>query len=163
MNLIKLFLLLILFFMIGNFGIHLYFKQKRTLFFKSIGNIKFRECLNLKNVLNATSKISFSWQSFRAEIILYENSLFVLLRNSNFKGFINQNQSILQISGNKNIEKFEGVSKVYFLEKYQINQNELKLFSTQNLIISAKFEIIIDFKDRLEELKIVENYLSKIK
>jgi hypothetical protein len=163
MSIIKLFLPFILFFIIGNYGIHLYFKQKRALFFKNIGNRKFREYLNLKTVINATSKISFSLQSFRADVVLFENSLYVLLKNSNLKGLINQNQSILQISRNENIGKFEGISKVYFLEKYEINNNKIKIFSTQNLIVSAKFEIIIDFKDRLEELKIVENYLSEIK
>lgn len=163
MSIIKLFLPFILFFIIGNYGIHLYFKQKRTSFFKNIGNRKFREYLNLKTVINATSKISFSLQSFRADVVLFENSLYVLLKNSNLKGLINQNQSILQISRNENIEKFEGISKVYFLEKYEINNNKIKIFSTQNLIVSAKFEIIIDFKDRLEELKIVKNYLSEIK
>lgn len=140
----------------GNYGIHLYYKYKRKLLFSRIGNQNFAEAKNIRTEIYAQSKLSASWQFFRSDIILFENKLLILLRN----GLINMNQPIIQISKNEKAEKLDGVTKIYVLQKKEYFETKIKINSTQVLLVKADFEINLDFKDKLEELKIVQEFIN---
>ena len=79
----------------------------------------------------------------RLKIIWY--TLLILLRNYNLKGLINQNQSIIQFTKTVNAKKMNGVGKVYIIEKKEFIENKIQIYSEQNLIVNAKFEILLDF------------------
>jgi len=151
---------MISFLIFGNYGFHLYYKNKRKLLFKRIGNQNFVEIKNVRTEICAKSKFSFSWQLFMSDIILFENTLLILLRNYNLKGLINQNQSIIQISKSRNTEKLDGVGRIYILENNEFNGEKIKINSTQYLMTKAEFEVDLDFKNKLDELKVVTEFMN---
>lgn len=79
---------MISFLIFGNYGFHLYYKNKRRLLYKRIGNQNFVEIKNVRTEICAKSKLSFSWQLFMSDIILFENTLLILLRNYTLKNLI---------------------------------------------------------------------------
>ncbi|MEN2412926.1 hypothetical protein [Flavobacterium mesophilum] len=95
-----------------------------------------------------------------SDIILFENTLLILLRNYNLKGLINQNQSIIQISKSRNTEKLDGVGRIYILENNEFNGEKIKINSTQYLMTKAEFEVDLDFKNKLDELKVVTEFMN---
>ena len=160
-NLISIILLMFSFLFLGNYGIHIYYKNKRKLLFAEIGNQKFIEIKNVNAKIYTKSKVSVSWQFFMSDIILIENTLLILLRNYNLKGLINQNQSIIQFTKTVNAKKMNGVGKVYIIEKKEFIENKIQIYSEQNLIVNAKFEILLDFKNRTKESNIVKEYINE--
>jgi hypothetical protein len=151
---------MISFLIFGNYGFHLYYKNKRRLLYKRIGNQNFVEIKNVRTEICAKSKLSFSWQLFMSDIILFENTLLILLRNYTLKNLINQNLSIIQISKNRNAEKLDGVGRIYILENKKFIGGKIKINSTQILMIKAEFEVDLDFNDKLDELKVVTEFIN---
>jgi hypothetical protein len=144
----------------GNYGIHLYFKNKRKLLVNRIGGQKFVEVKNIRTEIYAKSKLSISWELFRSDIILFENSLLILLSKQGLNGLINQNQSIIQINKNERAEKLDGVERVYVLQNIEYIGTKIKLSYTQHLILKGKCEIKLDFKDTPDELKTVAEFID---
>ncbi len=144
------------FLIFGNYGIHLYFKNKRKLLFKEIGNQKYIEIKSINTEIYATSKLSASWQLFVSDIVLFDDKLLIILK----KKIFNMNQSIIQISKNEHTNKLNGVSKVYLLEKNESTGSKIKIKSSQYLITKANFEINLNFKDNFNELKVVSEFIN---
>jgi hypothetical protein len=144
------------FLIFGNYAIHLYFKNKRKLLFKSIGNQNFVEIKTINTEIFATSNLSLSWALFVSDIIIFDDKLLILLR----KKIFNMNQSIIQISKKEHKEKLDGVSKVYLLEKIDFSGNKIKIKSTQYVMMKANFEIKLDFKENLKEQEAVAEFIN---
>lgn len=140
----------------GNYGIHLYFKNKRKQLYKRIGNQKFIQVKNINTEICATNKLSASWQLFYSDIILFDDKLLVILR----KKIFNMNQPIIQISKNSHTEKLDGVSRIYLLEKNESLGNKIKIKSSQYLITKTNFEINLDFNEKMDELNIVSEFIN---
>lgn len=156
-NLIIILSFMLSFLIFGNYGIHLYFKNKRKLLFKKIGHQKFLEIKNIETEIYAAGKLSSSFQLFTCDVILFDEKLLIILR----KKIFNMQQSIIQIAKNEYTEKLDGVSKVYLLEKYETSERKIKIKATQHLIVKAHFEINLNFKDNLNELKTVSEFINE--
>ncbi|MFD2910124.1 hypothetical protein ACFSX9_15445 [Flavobacterium ardleyense] len=157
-NLISMLILLIPLGILGNYGVHLYFKNKRKLLFKSIGEKLFVEIKNIDVEMYATNKLGVSSKFFNSDIILFENTLLLLLRNK----IINTNSSIMQLSKSDDFDKLEGVGNRFTIGKKEYLTNKIKLISTRYSSPTIVFEVNLEFKAQLEELQVVKEFLESV-
>lgn len=155
------FFLMFLFMIIVNYGIHLYYKNKRKTFFEIIGKQNFIEIKNVETGITAKSKVSWSYKYFVSDVVIYENSIFLLLRNYVLYGLINQNQPIIQVSGVANPIQIDGVGRMYQLQKMECKEYEIRMFSEQNRIINATFIITLDLENKHEYIELIKSTLNR--
>ncbi len=160
-NIILIILVILFLIIIGNYSFYLYYRYRRNLVFNEIVNKNFVEIKNLKTDIYAKSKLSISWQLGMVDIILFDNRLLILFKNYFLNKFINMNLAVIQISKNENTRKLEGVSKLYIFQKNENIGTKLKIYTKQIFILKSYLEIDIDFKDKLEELKIVTKFINE--
>ena len=144
---------------IGNYGFHLYYNNKRKQIFNKIGDTKYIQIKGIETEISAKNK--FSWQLYMADIILFDDKLLILFRNYFFHKFINMNLAVIQISKNEYAQKLNGVKKVYFLETKDCIGTKIKIKANPLLLIKSSLEINLDFKNRLEELKVVNKFIEE--
>ncbi len=148
------------FLIFSRYLIHLYYKSRRKLLFNQIGGKDFIEIKNIPTEIYSKTKTSFSWKDYTSNIILLDDALLILLRNSILNGLITQNQSIIQISKTENNRKQPGVERVYFIEKKEFRGNKICFHSSQKVIVTAKIEITLNFKENIEQLDNVKKYVD---
>ncbi|MFP3595282.1 hypothetical protein [Chryseobacterium sp. SIMBA_029] len=128
------------FFIFGNLGIHLYYKKMHQ---KLIESLKGKNYILFKNVdmeMDSSGKLAFSYQRNKADIIILDNEIFILLFNKPLR----QAQPILQISNSN--ETFPFISrKISFDSKFGVN-GKLRIQGTFGQgITSGKYKIFLDF------------------
>ena len=148
-------------FIIGNFAINYFYKNKRKQLLDAIGSKDFIQIKNIKTEIYSKGILSVSWRIFISEIILFEDNLFVMLKNSNLGGIITQYQPIIQISRSENSKTYDGVLRNQVLENVEFINTKVRLYSTQQTPIKFSTEIELNFRKKNEELKIVTEFIKE--
>lgn len=63
----------------GNFGIHLYYKKKHEKFLESLKGRNYTLFKKLDMEMESSSTLSFSYQFNKADVIILDNEIFLLL------------------------------------------------------------------------------------
>ena len=149
MEFLLLIILLLTIFFFGNYLIHLYFKNKRILFLKSIENKKNIFFIDIYTNLESSSSIGYRDQYNYSDILFFDEEIFVLFKNSLFNGKIIQYQPIIHFSKNFDSENFDGVSKKIIYSNKIIQNGNLKLSGNDSeFLTNIKFKLFLNFKEK---------------
>lgn len=124
----------------GNFGIHLYYKKKHENFLNSLKGKNYTFFKKIDMEMESSTKLSFSYQFNKSDVIILDDQIFLLLFTKPFRGA----QPILQVSNND--EFFPYVSrKIPFDSKFRVN-GKLRIMGSfgQGMTI-VKYKIFLDF------------------
>lgn len=124
----------------GNFGIHLYYKKKHEKFLESLKGRNYTLFKKLDMEMESSSTLSFSYQFNKADVIILDNEIFLLLFTKPFRGA----QPILQISNSD--ENFLYVSrKTPFDSKFMVNGKLRIMGSFRQSKLGVRYKIFLDF------------------
>lgn len=160
MSIILCFILMLFLGFIINYGIHLYYKMKRTVFFKAIGEADFIEIKDIDTEILGKSNFGWSCKYYKSDIIVYEGSFYLLLRNYNMDGLINQFQAIVQISVDESVLQTNGVDKFFRIDKSEVCKSNIKVYSEQIRVVKSMFTIALDFEDKPDDLDLIKSFLK---
>jgi hypothetical protein len=148
---------MLVFAIVVNYRFYVFYKNSRKLLFDRIGNQKIIKFENVKAKFYLTNGFSSRWNFFATDIVLFENALLILTRNYR----LGRNQAIVQISKSIDKKKIAGVETVFPLEKIEIFENKIRIYSFRKLLVNAKVEITLNFEDRIEDLNFIEKYINE--
>ena len=74
-NLIMIIILMLSFFIFGNYGIHLFFKKRKQNLILNLNGIEYDLIEKVKAYVTGKSRISYSWRVMRADIIFYNKNI----------------------------------------------------------------------------------------
>ncbi|NHN24725.1 hypothetical protein FIA58_003465 [Flavobacterium jejuense] len=148
-------------FIIGNFGFHFYYKNKRVLLFNEIGNRDYVEIKNIETEIYSSNKMSVTTKFYISEIILFEGNLFILLKKSFFGDLIIKNYPIIQISRNENSKKYDGVLRKHVLKKSEFVNTKIRFYTNHQIPIKLTTELELNFANKNKELKIVTEFINE--
>jgi len=154
-----------LFFLFGNYGIHLFFKNRKQKLILSLKDSDYKIIYKVKTYVTGKSKISYSWRKMRSDLILMEKNLIIIPYNYNLRGLIKQYQPILQYSFDSNYKNYSGVSWLMLVDSvekkdnkiiltYRVRDNFIKSITITELDFSEKD---IDIDKLIEENKYFKN------
>jgi hypothetical protein len=149
---------MLVFAIVVNYRFYVFYKNSRKLLFNRIGNQKIIKFENVKTKFYLTNGFSSRWNFFAPDIVFFENTLLILTRNYR----LGLNQAIVQISKCIDKKKIDGVETVFALEKMEVFENKIRIYSFRKLLVNAKVEITLNFEDRIEDLNFIEKYINEI-
>ncbi len=116
-----------------------------------------------KTKLSWNGHFSFGGSLFLSDIILIENQIVLFFKVKMFK-LITVEQNSLQLSEkDTNSKKYDGIDNHYFIDKKESINTKVKYeFSYKNKAngLNVKSTLLLDFKERNEDKKLVFNYLN---
>jgi hypothetical protein len=124
----------------GNLGIHLYYKRKHENFLRTLKGKNYTLFQKLDMEMESSTKLSFSYQFNKTDVIILDNEIFLLIFTKPFK----QAQPILQISNSNEIFPFVS-RKIPFDSKFRVNGKLRIMGSFGSDIANGKYKIFIDF------------------
>lgn len=145
---------MISFVIIGNYGIHLFFKIKRQKVFADLKDIEYDYFENLKTYIEGKSRISYSWRVMSSDVIMYENNIIIIPYIKRFKRGLKQYQPILQYSFDSDSKKLDGITSHNNSSQMKIDDGRVFLNSTlTDKVLNAKTELELDFSEQKVDLK----------
>jgi len=146
MNFLSLLVVFLCIYIFGNLGFHYFNKKKHEKFLLSLSVEDFKRIENLSIDIDvSSSKSIYNYQVNKADIILLDDHIFLLVKSKIFKIA----QPILQISRIDNDEKFPYVwEEISYISKQEINQNLFIRGYAQRNSIKITYKIVIGFSQK---------------
>lgn len=95
------------------------------------------------------------------KIILFEDSIFILLKISYLGGLVNLYRPIIQISINENSKTYNGVLRNHQLVRVVYRNYKIKLHTIIEKPIKFTTEIELNFKNKNQELNTVKEFIKE--
>lgn len=156
-NLIMIIILMLSFFIFGNYGIHLFFKKRKQNLILNLNGIEYDLIEKVKAYVTGKSRISYSWRVMRADIIFYNKNIVVIPYNYHLKGLIRQYQPILQYTFDN--KKLKGVSSLMQIDKIEKEGRKITLnYRVTDNFVKGQMKTELDLsKKNIDLNKIIQN------
>lgn len=134
---------MIFLFIFCNLVIHYYYKNKHQELIKSLKGKNYKLISKVNMTMNSSAKIAFSDQRNKADVIFFDDEIFILM----FSKVLPQAQPILQISNSD--KSFSNISKkISFTSKFNV-RGKLRIKGNFGQgITSGNYTIFLDFKGK---------------
>lgn len=134
---------MISFVVFGNLGIHYYYKNKHKNLIQSLKGRDYQIIYKVNMNMESSAKFGFSYQLNKADVIILDDEIFLLIYNKPFL----QAQPILQISNSE--KSFSNISKkISFLSKFNVRGKLRIKGNFDQGITLGNYTIFLDFNGK---------------